>query len=131
MPRRVTRIFVAVGNTLEAIAGYYALNAVGFERDELLPELARRLPHCPVPAAVLGRLAVDRAYRGRGLGELLLLDAIRRAVRATATIAVYAIVVDAGNESAHAFYKRYGFRAFASVPQRLFLPIQTFERLGL
>ena len=61
----------------------------------------------------------------------MLLDAIRRVVRASKTIAVYAIIVDAKNQRAQAFYERYGFRGFASEPRRLFLPLETFEKLGL
>lgn len=129
--RRVARIFVAVGDTPGRVAGYYTLSAASFEKEDLPADLARRLPHYPVPAAVLGRLAIDSTCQGRGLGELLLLDAICRVVRASATIAVYAIVVDAKNERAGAFYERYGFRAFPGVPRRLFLPLQTFQKLGL
>ena len=62
---------------------------------------------------------------------MLLLDAIRRVVRASTTIALYAVIVDAKNERAQAFCERYGFRAFASEPRRLFLPLETFEKLGL
>ena len=127
----MARIFVARGDAHGRIAGYYSLSAASFEKDELPSDLAKRLPHYPVPAAVLGRLAIDRTHQGRGLGETLLLDAIRRVVRASTTIAVYAIIVDAKNERAHTFYERYGFRAFASAPRRLFLPLQTFEKLGL
>ena len=61
----------------------------------------------------------------------MLLDAIRRVVRASTTIAVHAIIVDTKNGRARAFYERYGFRAFASVPRRLLLPLETFEKLGL
>ena len=129
--RRVAQVFVAVGDAPEKIAGYYSLSAASFEKDQLPPALAKRLPHYPVPAAVLGRLAIDRAQQGRGLGEILLVDAIRRVVRASATIAVYAIIVDAKTERAQAFYERYGFRTFASEPRRLFLPLETFEKLGL
>jgi len=129
--RRVAQVFVAVGDVPEKIAGYYSLSAASFAKDELPPALAKRLPHYPVPAAVLGRLAIDREHQGRGLGETLLLDAIRRVVRASTTIAVYAIIVDAKNERAQAFYERYGFRTFASEPRRLFLPLETFEKLGL
>lgn len=128
--RRVAQVFVAVRGPA-SIAGYYSLSAASFQKDELPPALAKRLPHYPVPAAVLGRLAIDRKQQGRGLGETLLLDAIRRVVRASTTIAVYAIVVDAKNERAQAFYERYGFRAFASQPSRLFMPLETFEKLGL
>ena len=84
-----------------------------------------------VPAAVLDRLAIDRRRQGRGLGETLLLDAIRRVVRASATIAVYAVIVDAKNDRARAFYQRYGFRAFTAAPRRLLLPLRTFQKLGL
>ena len=128
--RRVAQVFVAVRGPA-SIAGYYSLSAASFQKDELPPPLARRLPHYPVPAAVLGRLAIDREQQGRGLGETLLLDAIRRVVRASTAIAIYAIVVDAKNERAETFYERYGFRAFANQPRRLFLPLETFEKLGL
>ena len=129
--RRVARVFVAAGDAPGEIAGYYTLSAASFEKDELPAGLAKRLPHYPVPAAVLGRLAIASTYQGRGLGEVLLLDAIRRVVRASATIAVYAVIVDAKNDRARAFYERYGFRSFVSLPRRLFLPLQTFQNLGL
>jgi len=131
MRRRVAQVFVAHGDLSGKIAGYYGLSAASFEKDELPPSVAKRLPHYSVPAAILGRLAVDNAYQGHGLGETLLLDAIRRVVRAGATLAVYAIVVDAKNDRAVAFCERYGFRAFASDHRRLFLPLETFEKLGL
>jgi ribosomal protein S18 acetylase RimI-like enzyme len=129
--RRVTQVFVAIGNAPEKITGYYSLSAASFEKEALPPALAKRLPRYPVPAAVLGRLAIDRGQQGRGLGEALLLDAIRRVIRASTTIAMYAIIVDAKNERAQAFYARYGFRSFAGEPRRLFLPLETFATLGL
>lgn len=131
MRRRVAQVFVALGATPGRIAGYYSLSAANFAKAELPPDLAKRLPHYPVPAAVLGRLAIDRAAQGRGLGEHLLLHAIHSVMRASATMAVYAVIVDALNERAQTFYERYGFRAFASAPRRLFLPLETFEKLGL
>ena len=129
--RRVARVFVASGDPSERIAGYYTLSAASFEKDNLPAELARRLPHYPVPAAVIGRLAVDRRSQGSGLGETLLLDAIHRVVRAGDTIGVYAVVVDALHDRAGAFYERYGFVPFPSQPLRLYLPLRTFEQLGL
>lgn len=60
-----------------------------------------------------------------------MLDAVRRVIRASDAIAVYAVVVDAKNERAHAFYRRYGFAPLSSPQHRLFLPLQTFERIGL
>ena len=122
---------MALGDAPGKIVGYYSLSAASFEKEELPPALAKRLPHYPVPAAILGRLAVDRTCQGQGLGEILLLDAIRRVVRASATLMVYAVIVDTKNDRAVAFYERYGFRTFASIQRRLFLPLETFEKLGL
>ena len=129
--RRVARVFVASGDSPERIAGYYTLSAASFEKNNLPGELARRLPHYPVPAAVIGRLAVDLRSQGSGLGEVLLLDAIHRIVRAGDTIGVYAVVVDVLHDRASAFYERYGFVPFPSQPLRLYLPLRTFEQLGL
>lgn len=129
--RRVAQVFVAIGDAPGKIAGYYNLSAASFEKEELPAASAKRLPHYPVPAAILGRLAVDRACQGQGLGETLLLDAIRRVVRASATLMVHAVIVDTKNDRAVAFYERYGFRIFASTQRRLFLPLETFEKLGL
>ena len=129
--RRVARVFVAHAHPSERIAGYYTLTAAGFEKDGLPAEAAGRLPHYPVPAAVIGRLAVDLRSQGSGLGEVLLLDAIHRIVRTGDTIGVYAVVADALHERAGAFYERYGFLPFPSQPLRLYLPLRTFEQLGL
>ena len=129
--RRVARVFVAVGESPAEVAGYYTLSAASFAKADLPADVARRLPHYPVPAVLLGRLAIASSQQGQGLGESLLLDAIGRVVKASATVAVHAMIVDAKNDRARAFYERYGFMRFASVPRRLFLPIATFEQLDL
>jgi GNAT superfamily N-acetyltransferase len=129
--RRVARVFVAAGTPPERIAGYYSLSAAEFSKAELPAAAAKRLPHYPVPAAVLGRLAVDQSFQGRGLGEALLMDAIRRTLRASEAMAVHAIVVDAKHERAKAFYERYGFVSFSTTPRRLFLPLETVAKLQL
>jgi GNAT superfamily N-acetyltransferase len=127
--RRVAGIFVAVEDG--RIVGYYSLSAASIDRATLPAERARRLPHYPVPAAVLGRLAVDRHQQGRGVGEFMLLDAMRRVLRASAAMAVYAIVVDAKSDRARAFYEGYGFRSLEAQGRRLFLPLETIEALDL
>ncbi len=71
--------------------------------------------------ARLGRLAVDSAYRGRKLGAGLLWDAVTRALRSE--IAVFALVVDAKDDEAEAFYRHHGFTAFGSLPRQLVLPL--------
>jgi ribosomal protein S18 acetylase RimI-like enzyme len=123
--RRVARAFVAVDRASGALAGYYTMSAASFSRQQLPEAVAKRMPHYPVPAAILGRLAIDQRYQGRGLGELMLADAIKRVLRASEALAVHAIVVDAKNDRAKAFYERYGFVAFVDTPNRLYLPLDT------
>lgn len=129
--RRIAQVFVARGEKPSAVAGYYTLSATSIDKAGLPPTLSKRLPHYPVPAAILGRLAIDRAHQGQGLGALLLIDAMRRVVRASATLAVHALVVDAKNERAYTFYARYGFQAFAGDGRRMFLTLETIEALKL
>jgi len=125
--RRVANCFVAVESSSGAVAGYYTIASASIPFVDLPPEESKRLPRYPtLPAVRIGRLAVDRRFQGRGLGEILLLDAMRRSLRLPP--AVYALVVDAKNDRAVAFYQRYGFRIFASQPRTLFLPMATAEK---
>lgn len=85
--------------------------------------MAQRLPRYPlVPAALLGRLAVDLAWRGRRLGELLLADALRRVLDVEPNLEIMAVVVDALDEQAIRFYEHFEFRRFAETRQ-LYLPM--------
>lgn len=127
----MARVFVLLGDTPGAIAGYYSLSAATFERAELPERQSKKLPHYPVLAAILGRLAVDRRYQGRRHGETLLLDAVHRVVRASGAVAMHAVIVDALNDAAARFYARYGFLPFANDPRRLVLPLDTFIKAGL
>ncbi len=121
--RRVSNCFVA-RDTAGTIAGYYTFAATSLPLSELPPEEARRLPRYGVlPAALIGRLAVDHRFRGRRLGSALVIDAARRA--AGAEPAIFALVVDAKDEVAVAFYEHLGFRRFASRPMSLYLPLAT------
>jgi GNAT superfamily N-acetyltransferase len=127
----VAQVFVAViAEEPELVIGYYALNAASFDRLDLPPDAAKRLPSYPVPAALLGRVAVVLGWQGRGLGEHLLTDALRRVLQASAALAVHAVIVDAKDDRAARFYARYGFRAFPTNPRRLFLPLDTIAKSG-
>jgi len=123
--RRVARVFVAVGDDPSTICGYYTLAATSVARESLPESEARRLPRYPVPAAILGRLAVDRTFQGQGLGELLVADALARVLRASEVLAVHAVIVDAKSPEIVTFYERLGFKALPETPLRLFLPLAT------
>ncbi len=120
--RDVTRVFVAIDDRY-GIVGFYSLSAFTLAIADPPPEHAKRLPrYDAIPAALIGRLARDERVSGEGLGELLLADAMRRVLGAARTLAVFAIVVEAGDEKAAAFYRDFGFKPFPSRPLRLFIP---------
>jgi GNAT superfamily N-acetyltransferase len=113
-----------------SVLGYYTLSSYGIDVGELPPDVAKRLPRYPlIPATLLGRLAVDRRYQGQGIGEFLLVDALRRALVQSAGIAAAAVVVDAINAAAEMFYRHYGFVQFPLKASRLFLPMKTIADL--
>ena len=122
---RVATVFVALGQGPHVIAGYYTLSAASLDREHLPEAQARRLPHYPVPAAIIGRLAVDENYQGKSLGRFLLFDALHRTLRASQSMAVHAVLVDAKNDAARAFYEKFAFRVLPGVPGRLFIPLGT------
>jgi predicted GNAT family N-acyltransferase len=114
----------------KTIAGYYTLSQYAVQLDAVPPEVAKRLPKYPVvPATLLGRLAVSVAFRGQGLGAMLLMDALYRALQHSKELASSGVVVDAKDAAALAFYKKYGFLELPKVERRLFLPIGTVEQL--
>ena len=119
--RRVTACFVALSRN-GPIAGYYTLASASVFLGDLPAKLIKKLPRYPsVPAVRMGRLAVDRAFKGRGLGGALLADALMRVVRSG--IAAYALVVDAKDNTAADFYRHHGFLETVDKPLTLFLPL--------
>jgi ribosomal protein S18 acetylase RimI-like enzyme len=124
--RRLSNCFVAV-DPKATVAGYYTFAATGVPLIELPAEETRRLPRYPlVPAGLIGRLAVDRRFQNRGVGSLMIVDAVARAMRADT--AIYALVVDAKDDAALHFYIHHGFRPFLSRPMTLFLPLAEAAR---
>lgn len=132
MDRGVAVVCVAAPTHAPAqVAGYYSLASTAVRLEDLPDATRRKLPRYPlVPATLLGRLAVDRQFRGQRLGEYLLVDALRRARQASQSVASVAVVVDAKDDAAAAFYARYGFMPFPGQPRRLFIAMKTVEQLG-
>jgi ribosomal protein S18 acetylase RimI-like enzyme len=114
----------------KTIAGYYTLSQYAVQLDAVPPEIAKKLPKYPVvPATLLGRLAVSTTFRGQGLGPMLLMDALYRALQHSKELASAGVVVDAKDAAAPAFYKKYGFLELPKIERRLFLPRGTVEQL--
>lgn len=121
--RRVTACFVALAKG-NRVAGYYTLASASILLADLPASIGKKLPRYPtVPAVRMERLAVDREFKGQGLGGALLADALDRAARPE--IAANALTVDAKDEAAAAFYRHHGFIALPDSPWTLFLPLAT------
>ena len=116
----------------DRLAGFYTLTQDNIPSQDLPPELIKQL-NLPryerIGATLLGRLARDLAYRGKGVGELLLVDALKRSLAMSRQIASAAVVVDAKDEKAHKFYQDFGFTSFPESQKRLYLPMVTIEQL--
>ncbi|MFO1434264.1 MAG: GNAT family N-acetyltransferase [Candidatus Competibacteraceae bacterium] len=125
--RLVAGCFVLVEAATGTLAGYYTLAASSVAANELPPNLTKRLPRYPLfPAALIGRLAVDQRYQGRGLGSALLADAALRVLRSD--MKALALIVEAKDEKAAAFYQLQGFAPFAGRPLSLYLPLETVKK---
>jgi predicted GNAT family N-acyltransferase len=112
------------------IAGYYTLSSYAVKLDEIPEGIAKKLTRMQeIPATLLGRLARSIEFRGQGIGEVLLVDALKRALQNNAHVASWAVVVDAKDEEAAAFYRHYGFVALPSKPNRLFLPTTSMHKM--
>ena len=120
----VTTVHVLVDDAAPAtLLGYYTLSAAEVDSVELRAGERKRLPRYPVPCFRLGRLACSADRRGTGLGKLLLAGAVERCLRAKQHVAAYALIVDAKDDDAAAFYRHYGFVAYAGNPLLLYLPL--------
>jgi GNAT superfamily N-acetyltransferase len=112
-----------------AVAGYYTLVAAQVERSSATAGVRKDLsPHFPIPVALLARLAVATPHQGRGLGRSLLLDALRRVLRASGELAVRAVTVNALDERAASFYRAFGFEPSELARDTLMIPLNVVGR---
>ena len=129
--KRIAVTYVLHDQNASKVAGYYTLSATAIELVALPETVRKKLPSYPcLPATLIGRLAVDESYKKRGLGELILMDAMKRSYRASLEVASFAVVVDAINRSAEEFYKKYGFLDLSVATDRLYLPMNVVAELG-
>ena len=123
----LSKTFVAVGDqTPSHISGYYALTLAELETRQLPDAWRKRLPR-RIPGVRLGRLAIDLAFQGKGLGELLLVDALSRTRRICKEAGGIGLFIDAIDERAAVYYRRFGFTAAPDNPLLLFLPATTID----
>lgn len=128
--RKLSTCFVLKDKNSNKIKGYYTLSSNSISNTLIPAVFKKKLPgsYSSIPVILLGRLAIDKQYQGKGLGKILLIDSLKRCYDISASIGAFAIIVDPLDDDAEAFYKYYGF---IQLPDsgKMFLPMKTIEQL--
>lgn len=128
--RKLSACFVLVDNETGKISGYYTLSSNSISND-LIPEaFKKKLPksYRSIPTVLIGRLAIDKGFQGKGIGKLLLIDSLKRCYDTSKSLGTFAVIVDPLDKEAERFYEKYGF---INLPDsgKMFLPMKTIEEL--
>ena len=128
--RKLSACFVMVDKETYCIQGYYTLSNNSIALSCFPESIKRKLPQSynSIPTTLLGRLAVDKNVKGKGLGKILLIDALRRSYELSKEIGSFAVVVDPIDREAELFYERYDF---IKLPDsgKMFIAIKTLKEL--
>jgi GNAT superfamily N-acetyltransferase len=124
-------VFISIEDQApRAIAGYYTLSSHFIRLEGIDAASRKKLPRYPtVPATLIGQLARDLRFRGMGVGEFLLMDALKRASRSATQVGSYAVTVDAIDDGATAFYSKFSFVPLLGDSRRLYLPMALISKL--
>ena len=128
--RKLAACFVLVDKKTSKLSGYYTLSSNSISNDLIPDSFKRNLPksYQALPTVLLGRLAIDMSFQGKGIGKLLLIDSLKRCYDSSKSIGTFAVIVDPLDEEAEKFYTKYGF---ISLPDsgKMFLTMKTIEEL--
>jgi GNAT superfamily N-acetyltransferase len=128
--RKLSACFVLADKSTNHIQGYYTLSNNSLPLSSFPERLRKKLPgsYGNIPATLLGRLAIDKRYQGRGFGRILLIDALKRCYELTEEIGSFAVVVDPIDREAELFYEKYDFIKLPD-SQKMFIAIKTLKEL--
>lgn len=122
--RGISQTYVLVdAESPRAVLGYYSLSAAQIDTAQISETERKRLPRYPIPCFRMGRLACRKDQHGKGIGRLLIGCAVDRCLKAREEVASYALIVDAKDDRAKAFYEHYGFTPCTDLPSTLYLPL--------
>lgn len=128
--RKLCACFVLLEKETKIIKGYYTLSNNSIPLSSFSEKIQKKLPksYTSIPTTLLGRLAIDIKYQGKGIGKILLIDALKRASETSLEIGSFAVVVDPIDEEAERFYKKYDF---IKLPDsgKMFISIKTLSEL--
>lgn len=128
--RKLSVCFVLTDSKTETIKGYYTLSNNSISQDIIPSKLRRKLPksYSLIPVTLLGRLATDKKFQRKGIGKILLIDALKRCYEISKNIGSFAVIVDPLDNDAESFYKKYGFTKLPD-SGKMFLPMLTIKSL--
>ena len=114
------------------ICSFYTVAPSSIERETLPGDLAKKLPHYPVPVFLLAQLAVHSDYQGKGLGKITLIKTLSYLCEINSHLKAYAVIVDCLNGEAKSFYEKYGFEVLCehNGRVRMFIPMKTVLQIG-
>jgi GNAT superfamily N-acetyltransferase len=128
--RKLSACFVLIDNETDKISGFYTLSSNSISNDLIPESVKRKLPksYLSIPTILLGRLAIDKGFQGKGIGKLLLIDSLKRCYDTSESIGTFAVIVDPMDKEAESFYEKYGF---IKLPDsgKMFMPMKTIEEL--
>ncbi|MFW6222938.1 MAG: GNAT family N-acetyltransferase [Bacteroidota bacterium] len=128
--RKLSTCFVLVDEESGKISGYYTLSSNSISHYLMPDSFRQKLPksYLSIPTILLGRLAIDKDFQGRGIGKILLIDSLKRCYNTSGTIGTFAVIVDPLDEKAEKFYNKYGF---IKLPDsgKMFFPMKTIKQL--
>lgn len=128
--KKVAVTYVLHEKDNSVIVGYYTLSSTAIDLEAIPKEIQKKLPKYPdLPATLIGRLAIDKTYQDKHLGQYILVDALKRSYNVSIQVASYAVVVEAINAAAEKFYRKYGFLDLSSNSSKLFIPMNDVEKL--
>lgn len=127
--RDLSACFVLVDEE-NTVKGYYTISANSVRKEDFSETLQKKWPpsYQDIPTILLGRLAIDNSLKGKGFGQILLIDALKRSLEISENLGTLAVVVDPIDEIAKGFYERYGFILLPG-SGKMFLPIKTIKEL--
>lgn len=126
----VCRVYALVSeNNPQKVMAFYTLSVGSVALLSFPESLRKKLPKYPIPVALIGRIAVDQEFQKQGWGEHLLIHALQKIAQVSEQVGVFAVILDAKDDSAKSFYKKYGFIPFVDQPMKMFLPVKTVLEL--
>lgn len=132
----ISKTMVLVDKSIEingknTICAFYTIAPTSIKRDTLPSNLAKKLPHYPIPVFLIAQLAINQKYQGKGLGKVTLIKALEYLWQVNSQMAAYAIVVDCLNENVKKFYEKYDFKVLEehNNKTRMYIPMRVVNNL--